>query len=137
VIEPDYMPGWPLAGYELALVPDGFSARLVVRRQLLDPAKPDLAALANANPRAILAFPVSTRFTYFGARRPREEPAWHASWTGAQQLPRAVRIGPEGGEPGWPDFVIPLVIDTPAACLGADDTGAAQGDAETTQACPR
>lgn len=119
-MEPDYMPGWPLVGYQYALVDLGGRQVLEVRRADLDPAAPDLTLLADAPGRALLGFGPGVRFTYYGAQRNRDPARWHEAWTSAGILPRAVRIGPPGGAPGWPDFVMPLSIDTPAACLNPD-----------------
>lgn len=120
--EPDYMPGWPLVAYEYGIGLEGRRYLLTVRRAALDPALPELEALEEAPPRALLAFAEEPRFTFFGRTRARDrEPSWHAAWPAeAELMPQAVRIGPGEGEPGWPDFVLPLTIDTPAACLNVN-----------------
>ena len=120
--EPDYMPGWPLVAYEYAVELTSGRYLLTVRRAGLDPAEPELDALEEAEPRTLLAFAQEPRFTFFGQIKARDrESAWHAAWTEeAELLPQAVRIGPGSAEPGWPDFVLPLAINTPAACLNAN-----------------
>jgi general secretion pathway protein J len=122
--EPDYVPGWPLVAYEYAVAERGGRYLLEVRRAALDPSRPDLAgALEEAPPaRAVLGFAGPVRLAYYGAPGPRDVPGWRGEWRGAeaQALPRAVRVGPDVLEPAWPDFVVPLAIDTPAACLTPD-----------------
>jgi prepilin-type N-terminal cleavage/methylation domain-containing protein len=119
--EPDYMPGWPLVAYEYAVELQGGRYVLQVRRAALDPAQPDLDLLEEAEPRTLLAFADEPHFAFYGRLKGKDkEPAWHASWEGAELLPQAVRLGASGPEPGWPDFVLPLSINTPAACLNAN-----------------
>jgi general secretion pathway protein J len=125
--EPDYVPGWPLVAYEYAVAERGGRYLLEVRRAALDPARPDLAAaLEEAPARAVLGFAGPVRLAYYGAPGPRDAPGWRGEWRGseAQALPRAVRVGPDALAPAWPDFVVPLAIDTPAACLNPDSRDA-------------
>ncbi len=119
--EPDFMPGWPLVAYQYSVELQDGRYMLQVRRAGLNPAEPDLAVLEEAQPRNLLAFAEEPRFTFYGRLKGRDrEPSWHTSWAEAELLPQAVRIGPDGPEPGWPDFVLPLAINTPATCLNAN-----------------
>jgi len=133
--EPDYVPGWPMVAYEYAVAERGGRYLLEVRRGALDPSRPDLArALEEAPARAVLGFARPVRLAYYGAPRPRDEAGWRGEWRGgeAELLPRAVRLGPEAFDPAWPDFVVPLAIDTPTACLNPearDARGCGQGGA--------
>ena len=117
--EPDYLPGWPLVAYEYAVAFRGGRYLLDVRRAAVNPGEPAFAGLADAGARTLLAFPGPVRFAYYGRPKPRDAGAvgWRLEWREAELLPEAVRLGPPDDEPGWPDFVVPLMVNTPAACL--------------------
>jgi prepilin-type N-terminal cleavage/methylation domain-containing protein len=135
LFEPDYIPGWPFVAYEYALAESNGRYQLLVRRAPLSPGAPDLSVLNGAPARAILGFPFPVRFAYFGPLRSRDPAQWRPQWADGDFLPRAVRIGPESGEPGWPDFVVRLAVNTPVGCLGQGGAqAAAQPVADTGQA---
>ena len=135
LFEPDYIPGWPFVAYEYALGGDNGRQQLFVRRAPLSPGAPDLSVLNGAPARAILGFPGPVRFAYFGPLRSRDPAQWRPQWADGDFLPQAVRIGPDSGEPGWPDFVVRLAVNTPVGCLGQGGAqAAAQPVADAGQA---
>lgn len=119
--EPDYLPGWPLVAYEYGLSFRDGRYLLDVRRAAVDPGQPAFAGLDDAGARTLLAFPGPVRFTYYGRPKPRDAGAvgWRLEWREAELLPQAVRLGPADDAPGWPDFVVPLMVNTPAACMNS------------------
>lgn len=125
-VGPGFMTGLPYRAFELAVVGDGGAYRIELRRTALDPAQPDLAAVAETEPRVLLRVPRPLAFTYWGQRR-RDEPAeWHDAWSQLPQLPLAVRLG-EGLEPGWPELTVPLQIRAPYYCGTGDAAGLGGG----------
>ena len=118
LFEPDYIPGWPFVAYEYALAENNGRYQLLVRRAPLSPGSPDLSVVNQAPARAVLGFPFPVRFAYFGSLRSRDPAQWRPQWVDGDFLPRAVRIGPGTGEPGWPDFLVRLTVNTPVGCLG-------------------
>lgn len=133
-VEPTFMPGLPYRIFELAVVGDAGDYRIELRRSPLDPARPDLAAVAEAAPRVLLRTPRPLTFTYYGQRRRDERPQWQETWSRLTQLPAAVRLA-EGEEPGWPELTVPLEIRAPYYCgsgnMGAPTGTAGDGAAET------
>jgi general secretion pathway protein J len=123
-VEPIYLAGLPYRVFEYAIVEDGDAYRIELRRGLLDPAELDLASVETVEPRVLIRTPQPLRFTYYGQRRRDERPEWHESWTRLQQLPTAVRLA-SGEEPGWPDLVVPLLIQAPWYCSTASRTSSA------------
>lgn len=117
IVESDYLPGWPLVAYEYAFAYRGGRHLLEVRRATVDPGAPSLDGLDEAEPRALLAFAEQPRFGYYGRLRPKQPVGWQAEWREAELLPEGVRLGPAGDEPGWPDLVVTLRVNTPVSCL--------------------
>lgn len=114
-VEPPYLAGRPYLVHEYAVVGSGAEYRVELRRAPFDPAEPDLAAVAAAEPRVVLRVPRPLVFTYFGQLRRDERPRWSDDWTRRDRLPEAVRLA-EGEDPGWPELVVPLAIRAPWYC---------------------
>jgi hypothetical protein len=134
LFEPDYIPGWPFVAYEYALAENNGRYQLLVRRAPLSPGAPDLSVLNQAPARAVLGFPGPVRLAYFGPLRSRDPAQWRPQWIDGDFLPQAVRIGPESGEPGWPDFVVRLPVNTPVGCLGQAGQAGVQAVAQPVAA---
>ncbi len=126
-VEPAFMGGLPYRVFELAVVGDGGDYRIELRRAPLDPARPDLATVAEVEPRVLLRVPRPLAFTYWGQRRRDEPPEWHEAWSRLPQLPLAVRLA-EGEEPGWPELTVPLQIRAPYYCGAGNAAGLGGGD---------
>ncbi len=101
-------------------------SRLLVRRAELGRDGKAFAALDEARPRELFRAPQRLSFTYFGATSARQPPVWQDAWTGKPRLPVAVRLAAEGVEE-TSGLVVPLLIDTPVACIGASGANAQCG----------
>jgi prepilin-type N-terminal cleavage/methylation domain-containing protein len=122
--EPPYRSGLPYLAHEVAVITDSSGYRIEVRRAPLDPARPDLAVLEQAEPRVLLRVPRSLQFTYYGKLKERDRPSWHEEWPRGQRLPQAVRLA-DGEEPGWPELVVPLMNQVPWYCGTPDPPSSA------------
>lgn len=125
-VEPPYLSGRPYLLLEYAIAGGPGDYRIELRRTALDPAKPDLGAVAEAESRVILRVPQLLRFTYWGQARRDDRQQWYAAWTRRTQLPVAVRLA-AGDDPGWPDLVVPLTIRAPWYCGAGEGAAASQG----------
>lgn len=120
-VTPAYLGGRPYRVFEYAVTGGGGEYRIELRRAALDPAELDLDVVNDAEPRVVLRTPRRLEFTYYGQRRRDERPQWQEGWSRLAQLPTAVRLA-EGEDPGWPDLVVPLLIQAPWYCGTASPT---------------
>jgi hypothetical protein len=116
---------------EYSLAGQGGEAMLRVREAPMDPSRPSLANVQDARPTDLVSLVGNSTFTYYGRLDKSDPPDWHERWTRADRLPEAVRVGSPDGEPGWPELVVALRIDTPVDCLPGLAAGAGGGNGTT------
>jgi prepilin-type N-terminal cleavage/methylation domain-containing protein len=112
--------------WEFEIEAEGGGSRLLVRRAEVGRDGKAFAALEETDPRELFRVPQRLSFAYFGTVTPRVPPAWQDSWSGEPRLPMAVRLAAKGAEEAT-GLVIPLLIDTPVACVGASGASAQCG----------
>lgn len=123
-VEPPYLGGPPYLTYEYAIVPDGPTYRIELRRAVLDPAAPDLAAVEAIEPRTVLRVGQELHFSYYGPLGKNDPPSWRKAWPAGAKLPLAIRLA-ASEDPGWPELVVPLRIEAPWYCGATDGTSTA------------
>ncbi|MFO1035951.1 MAG: prepilin-type N-terminal cleavage/methylation domain-containing protein [Geminicoccaceae bacterium] len=126
-VRPPMLASLPMTVVEYSLAGQGGEAMLRVREAPMDPSRPSLAAVQDARATDLVSLVGNATFTYYGRLDKSEPPDWHQRWTRADHLPEAVRVGSPDGEPGWPELVVALRIDTPVDCLPGVAAGTAAG----------
>ena len=122
-VEPPYLGGPPYLTYEYAIVPDGPTYRIELRRAALDPAAPDLAAVEAIEPGPCYGSARNCISATMGPGK-NDPPSWRKAWPPGPKLPLAIRLA-EGEDPGWPELVVPLRIEAPWYCGATDGTSTA------------
>lgn len=91
---------------------DGDRRRLAVRFAPVErdeDSRGELRGAEDADETVLIDGIATAAFSYYGSRRPREEPAWRDDWRDAEILPRLVRLRvafADGDRRHWPDLFI-------------------------------